>query len=230
MVKNAYSFSFSEFKRYVPGNIWSFLSRGSMFSDLGVEKKTIFISILLDIQLVVIGCGIASLFSIPFLLNLHNLPGKLSALLPISIVGVIIYFIATAFVYSKKYENIKELPKNLILPGVPFVWKIKLTLAATLLYFLFGVGSYIVLTSVVPNSLNLITISSFFTFSLLVGYLSFIAPASLGIREAIITVGLAGIISLPIAGFSAIFTRLILIFSEIGFLIFIFIWKNYLKK
>jgi uncharacterized membrane protein YbhN (UPF0104 family) len=39
LMKTAYLWEFSEFKRYVPGNIWSFLSRVSLFENAGVEKK-----------------------------------------------------------------------------------------------------------------------------------------------------------------------------------------------
>jgi hypothetical protein len=60
-MKTAYLWEFSEFKRYVPGNIWSFLSRVSLFENAGIDKKTTGMALLDEIQLIIISSGLISL-------------------------------------------------------------------------------------------------------------------------------------------------------------------------
>ncbi|MEK9208421.1 MAG: lysylphosphatidylglycerol synthase domain-containing protein, partial [Patescibacteria group bacterium] len=174
--KNTYAFTLSELKRYAPGNIWSFLSRGYQFSKLGVDKKTIGISILADIQLVIIGCGIISLFSVPWLIDSSSeLQTKLATLLPASLLAIIIFFVVTSFIYTKKYlkTNSKSILlhssgfwTNFLLPGFTFNSKIKLSVLAIITYFIFGIGNYFAFISIYQTIGNPLIISSFFVFSL----------------------------------------------------------------
>ncbi len=229
---NTYSFAFSELKRYVPGNIWSFLSRGSQFHELGVDKKTVGISLLADIQLVIIGCGIISLFSIPWLLDSPiELKTKLSSLLPVSIAVAVIFFIITSLIYTKKYKDKNALWANFLLPGFQPKSKIKLPIISVFTYFIFGTGNYFAFLSIFNNNFqDFLILSSFFVFSLLVGYLSFITPMGLGVREGVVTLGFSKITSLTNAGVIAIFTRIVLIVSELLFLLFVFLWKRFSKN
>lgn len=230
--ENTYRFSFSELKRYTPGNIWSFLSRASQFRQLGVDKKTVGISILADIQLVIIGCGIVSLLSIPWLLDSPSeLRIKLLSLLPISLIAIVIFFIVTGFIYSKSIVLHSARPiSNFLLPGFEFNSKIKLSALSVFTYAIFGFANYFTFISIYQTNENPLIISSFFVFSLLIGYLSFITPMGLGVRELVVTLGLSQIMSTQDAGAVSIFSRIILIASELIFLFLIFIWeKSYLK-
>lgn len=230
--ENTYRFTFSEIKRYVPGNIWSFLSRGVQFSQIGVDKKTVGISILADIQLVIIGCGIISLLAIPWLLDSPiELRTKLASLLPISAFAVVIFFIVTGIIYAKSTVLHSTRPiSNFLLPGFEFNSKIKLSALSVITYFIFGIGNYFAFISIYQTINNPLVISSFFVFSLLVGYLSFITPMGLGIREGVVTLGLSKILSLSNAGVVAVYTRIILVISELFFLVLIFLWQKSLRK
>lgn len=235
--ESTYRFSFSQLKRYTPGNIWAFLSLGEQFVRLGVDRRTIAISILGDIQLVVIGCGIVSILSIPWLLKSGELQSKLLGLLPVSIIAIMIFFIATGIFYAKRY-NTSSLRRakvfiisNIFLPGFKLDSKIKLSAVSVLTYFIFGIANYLVFASIFPtNILSFLTLSSFFVFSLLIGYLSFITPMGLGVRELVITLGLSQIMSAQDAGVISIFERLIMIISELLFLSLVFLWKHFSKK
>lgn len=230
--ENTYRFSFSEIKRYTPGNVWSFLSRASLFNEIGVDKKTVGICLLADIQLVIIGCGIVSLGAIPWLLDSPDaLKVKLVSLIPISIIAAIIFFIATGLVYKKRYEKNGSLASALILPGFKFNNKIKLSFVSLVTYFIFGIGNYFVFSAIFNGGFtNILAFVSFFVFSLLIGFLSFVAPTGLGVREAVVTLGLSKIMSITDAGVISIFSRIILIVSELTFIFLIFLWHKSSKK
>lgn len=235
--ENTYRFAFSEIKRYVPGNIWSFLSRGVLFAEIGVDKKTLGISLLADIQQVIIGCGVVSLLAIPWLLNSPDeLKIRLVSLLPLSIIAIAIFFIATGLIYTKKYRNKNtDTPAlhstgvlaNFFLPGFEFKSKVKLSILSVITYATFGAGNFFALLSIYNAGFaDFLPLTSFFVFSLLIGYLSFITPMGLGVRETVITLGLSKITSLTNAGAIAIFTRIMLIISELLFLTLVFLWKK----
>lgn len=230
--ESTYRFSFSELKRYAPGNIWSFLGRATQFKELGVENKSIATSIINDIQLVIIGCVIASIPSIFFILNNSvELKSSLSTLIPISIILVISFFLATALGYRKKLGAKESLISCLFLPGYNIKSKIKLTIASVITYSTFGIANFLILLSLQSFSITeLLILSSFFTFSLLIGYLSFITPMGLGVREGVVTLGLSQIMSVSGAGFFAIFSRIVLIITELSFLFIVFIWARILYK
>lgn len=231
-IENTYRFAFSELKRFTPGNIWSFLSRASLFTELGFEKRIVGISMIADIQLVVIGCSLVSIFAIPFLLNsssdLHN---RLSALIPFSLILIAVYFLVIGFIYKKRYNKSAGILESIFLPGFKTNIKLKSSFYSFITYFIYGLGNFFILLSIANTSFaNSIAISAFFTFALLVGYLTFITPMGLGVREIIVTLGLSQILSPADAGAVSIFTRIILIISELSFLAIIFLWRSKLKK
>lgn len=218
----AYLWGFSEFKRYVPGNIWSFLSRVSLFADTGIDKKIVGLALLDEIQLIVVSSTIISIFALPLILSATE--GQMKELLLGSLVGIIIYCIVIGYIYKKRTKHGTFLT-NIYLPNYTLSQKIVLTLISVFTFFVFGFATFIACLSITSFSLSLgLALSSFFVFALLVGYLSFITPMGLGVREGVVTIGLAPLVSVSTAGFLSIFSRIVLIISEITFLLIIFAW------
>lgn len=230
--ENTYRFSISELKRFTPGNVWSFLSRASLFTELGFNKRTVGISMIADIQLVVIGCGLISLLAIPWILNSpSDLQAQLTKLLPFSLILVAVYFIAIGAIYKKRFSNSENIIHSLFIPGFKLNDKLKFSLLSAITYFIYGVGNFFILISLVNIGFSdFFAISAFFTFALLVGYLTFITPMGLGVREIVVTLGLSSVLSSADAGAVSIFTRIILIASELTFLGIIFLWEKQAKK
>jgi glycosyltransferase 2 family protein len=207
--ESSYIWGISELKRYTPGNIWSFISRTLSFNDKGIDKKTIGKLIFTEIQLFIISSLIVSLFSIPFALNsffhLDNYGFNFLIYLFTALLFVI-------FILKQRYSYYKN---------ALFLFLYVLS------FILFGLGTYFAANSIMPLNLNLlILLSSFFVLSWLVGYLSIITPMGLGIREGIMTIGLAKVINIQFAGVIAIFTRVIMILSELVFVLLIVIWNR----
>ena len=142
-----------------------------------------------------------------------------------------IFFAVTALIYKKKYDKNESLLNSLYLPGVSGINKLKLTFISFIDFLIFGIANYFVFASVFNvTPTDIIILSSLFTFALLVGFLSFLTPMGLGVREGVVTLGLSKTLSLVDASFFAIYSRIFLIISEliyIGILIFI---KFLIKK
>jgi uncharacterized membrane protein YbhN (UPF0104 family) len=224
LMKTAYLWEFSEFKRYVPGNIWSFLSRVSLFENAGVEKKIVGLALLDEIQLIIISCALISLFCLPLILRSGEsvqLLKQMQIIILGSVAAIIVYSITVALLFKKR--SLGKLKHNLFLPGYPLKKKITLTVISTVAFFIFGVASLLACLSVFNFEPSLyFELSCFFTFALLTGYLSFITPMGLGVREGIITLGLSRLTSIANSGFLSIFSRVVLIISEGTFIIIVF--------
>lgn len=228
--ENLYRYEISELKRFVPGNIWSFLSRGVQFSELGVDKKIVGISILMEIQLVLSGSFLFSLLCFPLILNDAILREKIIAFIPLSLAVAAIFFIATTYLYHKRYDKNITLIKSIYLPGISVGSKIKLTIISTFTFIIFGLANYLIYASSFGFTLeSIIFLSAFFTFALLVGYLSFFTPMGLGVREGVIILGLSKTVGVINSSFFAIFSRVVLIVSELSYLLLLFLIKIIFK-
>jgi uncharacterized membrane protein/uncharacterized membrane protein YbhN (UPF0104 family)/esterase/lipase len=205
-----YVFSISEIKRYVPGNIWSFLSRSYLLEERGLTKKNIFHAIIIEAELIVLSCLILSYFALHAIFV--NLFFDISILL-------IFFSLSALFIFNKNITIFKNL-----LSGFSPVNNLYLLLISIPTFFMFGLASYFAMISIININLYYITeYISIFVLSLLVGYLSIITPMGLGVREGVITYGLSRFISSTIAATIAIFARIIFIFSELTFLFIIFV-------
>jgi glycosyltransferase 2 family protein len=225
-MENAYLWEFSEFKRYVPGNIWSFLSRFALFGNRGVDKKAIGLGLIDEIQLLIISCSLISLFCLPFLFSNSStqLISTMRIILLLSIIAIVIFSVILSLVYKKR--GYKNFISNLFLPGYTLKQKLVLITIAIINFTIFGIANFIVCLSIFSFNPQLyLQLSAFFTFALLVGFLSFITPMGLGVREGIVTLGLSSIISAADAGFLSIFSRIILIITELLFVVIVFMWE-----
>ncbi len=217
----------SELKRFVPGNIWSFLGRVFSFSKKGVDNKTIISLIFAEIGFFIMASLLLSLFSIQFILpsifSIHTY-----SIFIIPSISFIVILVSLFFIFNKIFfDNFKKgFLKNFPPNFGPYTNFFLLSITVVSLFF-FGLGTFLTIASVVYLPTNLILpLIGFFVLSLFIGFLSFVTPMGLGVREGIIVVGLSQILTLQLAGFGAIFARIVLILSEIIFILLATFWKN----
>ena len=218
-----YLWAFSELKRYIPGNIWSLLARGTSSLENGLEKKDAASSLVIEIELIILACYILSLpfilyFSWGFLFNLF------AVLLGLALI--------TVFVWGAKFTKGKL---SFILPGSNYSKNLELLLFSLPTFFMFGLGVFFASVSIFYfDPKYALVILSLSVFSLLAGYVSLITPMGLGVREGIMTFYLSRFILTSSAALVSVFSRVILITSEIIFLTFVFTWNkiknNFISK
>lgn len=193
----AFFWSGSEIKRFVPGNIWSLFSRIDQFSKKTIGKKEVFWAIVEESKIVVLSNLVISVFSFSFAYS------TLFPYLPTTILVLLSCIAVTTVIGLYIYRN----PKNYI----PLLYGIASFIS-------FGLGTYLSIASITALSPYYIaTFVSYFCFCYLVGYLSFIIPMGLGVRETAITIGLSKFIAEHTAAIASIYTRIILILAELIF-------------
>lgn len=228
--QSSFLWGISEIKRYIPGNIWSFLGRAHLFSKEKVSKKDMFSSFFIEAQLVVLSSALISILSLPLIIDALPLDYSLKKYLT---VAVLIITVTTSFVYIFNSRFVKKINfryKNLLryfLPDFDANTNFSLFVIYAFAFLLFGAGNYFVVASATflsPKSIP--EYIGIFVFSLLGGYLSLLTPTGLGVREGISTFYLAKFMATETAGFMSIYSRIVLTLSEILFLTLSYLWKN----
>lgn len=222
----------SELKRFIPGNIWSFLGRTTLFSSRGVPTKNIVTSLIIEAQFFLFACLILSSISISFIFyNFFSYLPNIKLLISLTI--GILTLVSLFFVLNGKLsENIK-LPKilNRLFTDFSARQNIELLLISIIYMFFFSLGTYFSIASIMfLTPIHIATFIGLFAFSMFIGYVSIIMPMGLGIREGVMTFGLAKFVALNVAGFASIFTRIIMVLSELLFFALSFIWMKTKNK
>ena len=217
----------TQLKRYIPGNIWSFLGLTVLLSKKGIEKKDILKAILFEQQFVVIACVIVMLLGLPYYLGYmfpeYQALVRLAA--PLTGIGTAIY------IYNRTLLSVVPGKARSFLEHLfpPFAKKENSMLIAlsAVSFFILGAGYYFVIVSVTPVTPALFfQIIGLVIFSLLIGVLSFITPTGLGVREGVLAFGLSKIMEFSLAGFVALLSRIFLIIAELLFVITAYAWDK----
>ncbi|HEX7042560.1 MAG TPA: DUF2079 domain-containing protein [Patescibacteria group bacterium] len=223
---SAYRFSISEIKRYVPGNIWSFVGRAQSYSSHNISKKSFAHLLFLEILFLLVATILISLFSLNFIVYALLPHFSFDAIL-VNLI-VFISLISTLFFLLSPHTFLKIPILGKLFPD--FDIKVNIKLLSTMLgaFLFFGLGSYFSISSITPLFIpHILSLTGFFVAAFIAGYLSFITPMGLGVREGIVTYGMSKYIPLVDAASGAILSRLTLIIAELSFLGFILIWKRF---
>ena len=222
--KNALYWSTSELKRYVPGNIWSFLARTSSLEKEKLSKRDVFSFLTFEAGMVALSSFVVSFFYIIEVLKTQDL----QFLFELFFMFVVLLFIFSTKIYSLLFKNAKlrSIFNFVLLQNSPFK-NLKLLGLGILTFFMLGVGNYFSVVSLYYLDLkDVLALISLFTFSYFVGYISLITPMGLGVREGVMTIGLSSYIATSFAAVASIFSRIVFIASELIFLAILVFWNR----
>lgn len=221
--KAGYIWFLSEFSRYIPGNVWSFVGRVYMCDKEKISKRIASLSLLLEIFYLL---GASLLLGIIFFLS-----GSPTIKLPLWSVIIILPIIITiinpkilGILINKLLSLMKKEKMNF---RFGFGQSIIVYLLYVIAWFAYGLGSYMTAAAFVDlSNVSVLWLICSFVLSWAIGYLSFVTPMGLGIREAVIITILKTVISGPLASLVAIATRIFMIFSELIALSFVLLSKK----
>jgi len=204
--------SVSEIGKYTPGKIWHIIGRTYLSSKLKIPKITTITSMVIETLLSLISAGFFVVF---FNLNSQD-------------VGTIFIFIATILslliIRTKYFERIlnKLLKKtkkitNEVKINISLKFTVLLLLYYLIGWLLIGHSLFFVIKSIYPSiSYSLILVlSGIFAASWALGYISFLTPGGLGIREGVMVLFLYSYLPNSIAILVPIIMRLLTILAEL---------------
>lgn len=224
---SSYMWSISELKRYIPGSIWSFLGRAVLFRDKGVTKKEIGSGLVIEAELFVIGCVIVSLLSLPFIVLNYSIQVSHIAGFIVGVLTLIYVANKTLLRHFIPRNDVMKRAINFLFPPFTVRENFILVLLSSIAIFFFGLGNYLIMSAAFGTDPQLIwQLIGVFALSFVAGYLSIITPAGIGVREGIVIYALTKIVPSGLAAFAALFTRLLLIVSELLFISISYVWHK----
>ncbi len=195
--------AFSEFARYIPGNVWSFAARYRGSRQRGGSRPAATLSLIIEALNLVAGASIVALFFVrPGLWFLWLLGAGLYILAIPWCLQMIARWRKWEFTNARRYHGAVGL--------------LGLSLMTWMVY---GLAQALIIKAVPGLSTpNILILSAANVAAWLIGYLSIITPMGLGVREVALTSLLASSIAQGVGSVLAILTRVWLILSELVFL------------
>jgi hypothetical protein len=202
----------SQIVRYVPGNIWHLLGRAYLARQEGVETLPLSLSMMLEIMQTITAALIITAVSLIFWQ-----PEIVSGIWLLSLVPLLSCYVWPQLlrrpitlvlkITRQKHTFFQLQRKDLLalLPGYCFTW------------LAYGFGLYILVYSIHPLPLAVFpSIAGIFAVAWVVGFLSFLTPSGLGVREGVLGYLLAFLMPTPIALLIALLARIWLTLAELG--------------
>lgn len=204
----------SEMGKYIPGKIWSITGYIYLANRLGFSKTKILVSRVLFLA-IRITAGII-LFSI---INLFYpiMPFFLKDILPIILIIVSGLILLHPVIFERllKFFLTKILKTDIKLK-LKYKYLIKLLFLSILIWLIYGIWFFVFTNAIYPISItNLWPLTAIFFLSWFSGFLVFIVPSGLGVREGVMTMLLKPLMPLPVAIVIPIFLRLAAIIADL---------------
>lgn len=235
MRESNYLWAMSELKRYIPGKVWMVLGRTVMFQKLGIGKKDIGKGLLIELEVFVLGSLVVSLLAVPFFFPEDALWSLIwMSICVIIIIGIYCYNqqILSVIARSEAIPSSGGLLRSFfarndkiktfiffLLPPFQSKATLMLVLISIVALVFFGLGNYLVISATFLLDPQLVfQLIGVFVLAFLAGFLSVITPSGLGVREAVMLYGLLYVTTAGLAAFGALFSRLMLILSELTFI------------
>lgn len=212
-------FHLANITRYLPGRIWGIVRLLSLSQRFGLRKTTVGSSLTLHVGIeTALGglTGLSLLFSKQMRGTatevLETLSEKNSLLLTLAVIGILagfVFFIPKLSHHVRAFlKTLTPLLKNAKGGGIVLIVHILLWLCQGLAFFLF-VCSF---TPVPWTDAGVLT--ACFAFAWIVGFLSFLTPGGLGIREGLLGLLLSNYMPAPQATFVALVCRVWMLSAE----------------
>ena len=213
-------FHLSNITRYLPGRIWGVVRLLSLSGQFGLSKTATASSLTLHVGIETVLGGLIAMsliFSHRMRQTATDVLGTLSekniVLFMIAVIGVLTGFV---FLIPRLTEHTRQIMKTLIFRVKnPRLW-VNVLLSHSLLWFCQGLAFFFFVRSFAPlpwRDAGILT--ACFAFAWIVGFLSFLTPGGLGIREGLLGLLLSNSMMSPQATFVALICRLWMLSAEI---------------
>lgn len=205
----------SNLTRYIPGNIWQVATMMVMVEQRGVSKTSALLS---QVLYTALALAIAGLLGLMFVLARPDLfstilPASIATFAPL-IVGVafaaLIFIFALPLTHRLIVALTARLMRRAIVAPVPtFTRGLVPPFFSLLMWLTNGIAFYLFVASLAP-----ISISHLFAYIAMnagaywIGYVSFLTPSGLGVREGALALLLSTFFPMPVAVVIALVTRL----------------------
>ncbi|CAN2044522.1 putative Flippase-like domain-containing protein [Candidatus Magnetomoraceae bacterium gMMP-1] len=217
--------------RYLPGRIWYAMGILYLSAEIGIPKKKVLLGGSFNLGISLISAFLVGLAVLPSYISweMTGYEQVLFAILAVLIFSLVLSITNKVIIFlSKTKDTLNDIPVTKFSDWLyPFMLYI-------ISWILYGQGLYLLLLSLTPVELTqLLQIISSYAISHTVGFLSFITPAGLAVREGTLSVLLSNLFHLfplYIASAVAILCRILFTLAELTSFLIAIGTNKYLKK
>lgn len=200
-----YGYCLSQLAKFLPGGVWIFPGRALVFTELGVDAITSSICLFIELCFLVITAVVVSL---PYLFfSETNLPSWVVFLVftGFTVLLLLIVFKSIGIrLFSRWFPNTAHL-----LSRFDRVLTVKLIVIDVVFWMAVGAGFFLLVSSVEKLVFaDYIPLTAAFSLAWVLGFLAFLTPGGLGVREGVLTVLLLPYIPMPLSALLALAARL----------------------
>jgi len=205
----------SNLTRYIPGNIWQVATMMVMVQERGVSKTNALLSQVVYTALALAMAGLLGVMFVFVRPEIFNglLPGSIAAYAPIVFA---IAFAALVVVFALPITNrlivavtARVMRREINAPTPTFARGLVPPLFSLVMWLMNGVAFYLFINSITP--LTLAQLPAFIAMNAgayWIGYVSFLTPSGLGVREGVLALMLSTFFPTPVAVALSLATRL----------------------
>lgn len=205
---------YSQLGKYLPGKGFIYLGRTFLCQKYGIDSRNSLASSAVEVGLHFLSASILILVSLPFLANFPNFIHQWWIVLFVLFGLVIMHPRLFTFIINKALTLFK---KQKIELNMTYAEMIRYLFVYLFLQFLAGLSFLFFVRTFSPVSLeNAIFVIISFIAAYLIGALSFLAPAGLGVREGILLILLNNVIPSAVVVQVALFSRLWTVIADLG--------------
>jgi uncharacterized membrane protein YbhN (UPF0104 family) len=220
--------------RYIPGKIFVFVGRIIMAERKGVAKTLSTVSVLFEAIFSTAGAFIAMLimYSLASDVQIDWIhPWKIGVLFVIGIAALNPKLIN--ILISKTYKMRHKRPPDIKMPQFKYYKTVLLCLYYILLWMLMGLAFYVLVYSLIGRLASpklAFDVACIFLFSWLAGFLCYVVPGGIGVREAVMTLSLKDFFPLPLVSIIAVVSRIWFILGELIGLAVVYLMPKSLSR
>lgn len=207
------SYFIAQISKYLPGGVWIVPGRIIVFSQYNISKTEIGFGLGVELFFLVIAGLINSL---PYFILGYEISFQHMAILSVSVVFFLVVLIRFRnssfflnFISEKKW--FRRLKSKEIRRHVSYVLFIDL-----LFWVCMGIGFYFLVASLYPVGWGrIIIVSAAFSLAWVAGFLAFMTPSGLGVREGVLLILLAPFLPAPLPAAISLVARIWWLFGDI---------------
>lgn len=219
----------SMFGKYIPGKLWFTVGRIALLERVGVPKKKSFTAVVLETYLLLLS---GAFF---FLINIFKFENNVLYSIILIVVVLFLLFLSLPKIFKNIINLFLKIFKK---EKIDFNIKFKEYIFIVSLYFLVwifsGLEFYLLIYSFTLKTYDFVGILSIYPASWVVGFLSFLMPAGIGVREGMIFVLLKRYTGNEIAAVGSLLSRIQVTLGELFYLFFFIgdkkIWRKNEKR
>lgn len=201
--------------RYIPGRVWLLFGRLYLAKKEGGSQYKTLLSMILELSLSIIAGILVFFISLPFWSFLMHQKTIFFFILIIMVLVGLIFLYPPIFTKSINFI-LKLIKKQSIVLEIKYTDILKFLFFYFIFWIILGFSFYFLINSIYPLKIHLLpAIIGIVAISWVIGFLSFLTPGGIGVREAVLSYLLSFFMPLPIAIIISLIYRICLIFIEV---------------